>query len=539
MKIIFLHSFLFIYIIHLHGFIFLNKILKINQKYNFYEISIIGLVITIFFAQFLYFFVPLNDNLLILNIILLLIYSIFFYKELFVSFKINLTILSILLIILIFNIYGSNFSDDINHYHYSYIANADTVNFIWGSSFLHPLYGTNPSWLVGHSYLNFDQYRLQDIHVLNGIIFFLVLGCFISELYSNNKKEIYYPILFSITLFLLLKYTRLKEFGIDRPSTLLFCFLIFYYLKFFLKPQKKDIQQNFIIIFLLSFSIFSIKIIYLPIILFSFFILFKKKSLIKIKLNYLIILFPIIIFIMKNLLGSGCLIFPVINPCVEYFPWSNQVGAKELSTSAEIFNKSWHSYSGTLNKENYIKNFNWFNSWFMRSRIEILELLLTIFLIIFITIFTFNLKFTKKNYSISKFFKNFRFILVSITIFSLLIYLIKNPVIRMNHHIVISLMVLVILSFLRIKNNEYKKRCITGLLFIGLIFNLTKNYQRISKNDFINNPYSMISEKIIKQEKKNIDSFVYYVGWYGKAPISNSVLKNKRFKKFFVFKIIY
>ena len=109
----------------------------------------------------------------------------------------------------------------------------------------------------------------------------------------------------------------------------------------------------------------------------------------------------------------------------------------------------------------------------------------------------------------------------------------------MNHHILISLMVLGILSFLKIKNNEYKKRYITALLFIGLIFNLTKNYQRISKNDFINNPYLMISQKINQQEKKKIDSFIYYLGWYGNAPIANSILQDKRFKKFFIFKIIY
>jgi hypothetical protein len=42
----------------------------------------------------------------------------------------------------------------------------------------------------------------------------------------------------------------------------------------------------------------------------------------------------------------------------------------------------------------------------------------------------------------------------------------------------------------------------TVVLVIGLIFNLSKNIERISKNDFINNPYSMIYEKVNKQEEK-------------------------------------
>ena len=119
MKIIFFHSFLFTFIIYLHGFIFLNKILRFKKIYNFFEVSIIGLIITIIIAQFLNFLIPLNDNLIIFNIIILLIYSIFFQKILINSLKLNLKILLALGIVSLVNIYGSGFSDDINHYHYS------------------------------------------------------------------------------------------------------------------------------------------------------------------------------------------------------------------------------------------------------------------------------------------------------------------------------------------------------------------------------------------------------------------------------------
>jgi hypothetical protein len=418
LKIIIFHSFLFIYIIYIHGFILLNNILKINQKYNFYEISLIGLVITIFFAQFLNFFIPLNDSLLILNALLLLIYSIFFYKILIKDIEFNLKIILPLALVVLANIYGSGFSDDIDHYHYSYIANADFSKFIWGYSFLHPLYGTSPVWLTGNAYFNFDEFRLQDIHILNGIILFLILGSFISELYADSKKKIYYPILFSIILFILLKYTRLKEFGIDRPSTLLFCFVIFYYLKFFLHSPKKNITKNFIIICLLSIFIFSIKVIYLPILFFSLIIFYKYRSiLLKKDLCYLILLLPITVIIFKNLLGSGCFLYPLASSCIEFISWSNYIGAKELSISAEIFNKSWPSYSGTLSKEDYVTNLNWFNNWFSRVRIETLELFLTIFIIILITFFSFNLKLSQ-NYLNNSNIKDFKIILILIIIFS-------------------------------------------------------------------------------------------------------------------------
>ena len=86
------------------------------------------------------------------------------------------------------NIYGSNFSDDLEHYHYGSITNSDELNLIWGNSFLHPLYGTTSLWLTGHSYFNFDHSRLIDIHILNGLLLFLILGLFLNEILSKEKK---------------------------------------------------------------------------------------------------------------------------------------------------------------------------------------------------------------------------------------------------------------------------------------------------------------------------------------------------------------
>ena len=538
MKIIFFHSFLFTFIIYLHGFIFLNKILRFKKINNFFEVSIIGLIITVIIAQFLNFFIPLNNDLIIFNIIILLIYSIFSHKILINSFKLDFKIFIILGILSLFNIYGSGFSDDINHYHYSYIANTDVSNFIWGNSFLHPLYGTEPTWLVGHSYFNFDKSRLQDIHILNGLIFFLVLGCFFSELNTQNNK-FYHPIIFSIILFVLLKYTRLKEFGIDRPSTLIFCFLIYFYCKYFLDFNKKNINQNFVIISLLTIFIFSIKIIYLPILFFPLIIFFRNKTiLLKKELSYFIILFPIIVFIMKNILGSGCLIYPVSSTCMEFISWSNLNGAKELSISAEIFNKSWYSYTGDLSKESYIQNFNWFLTWFERGKVEIFELFLTAILSVIITFILFDLK-SKKRSSLNVYFKDLKIILSAIIIFSAIVYFLKNPVIRMNHFTVISLMILMISLTFRFDINKHKTKFISIILFIGLIFNLSKNLQRIYDYNFVNNPYEMISEKVEKQKKKYLDDFTYYIGWYGEAPISSSEIKDRKFKKIFIFNVLY
>jgi len=71
---------------------------------------------------------------------------------------------------------------------------------------------------------------------------------------------------------------------------------------------------------------------------------------------------------------------------------------------------------------------------------------------------------------------------------------------------------------------------------VGTLY--TPNIDRISENGFRNNPYSMIVKKVSIQENKNIGNFTYYIGWYGKTPISLN-LDNRKHKKKFIFNIIY
>ena len=140
MIIILSNFFLFLFLIFSHGYLFLKKILKISNKKNFFEISLIGFIITIFVAQFINFFSPLNDVIIYINLILVFLFLIPNRNDILKNLKINFVIFSISFIIISLNIYGSSFSDDIDHYHYGFILNSDSTNYIWGYSFLNLLY---------------------------------------------------------------------------------------------------------------------------------------------------------------------------------------------------------------------------------------------------------------------------------------------------------------------------------------------------------------------------------------------------------------
>ena len=141
-------------------------------------------------------------------------------------------------------------------------------------------------------------------------------------------------------------------------------------------------------------------------------------------------------------MGSGCLIYPVEITCIEYLPWSDRIGVREFTLASEIFNKSWHLYTGELLKENYIQNFSWISTWYYRIQNEIIEILSLLAIIFLISFFIFNFK-SKKKYSANINFKDFKILLLLIIIFLVLIFL-KNPVIRMYHFTLISFMILMI-----------------------------------------------------------------------------------------------
>ena len=224
MIIIISHFFFFLFISFSNGKIFLDTLGYNKLKLNFFETSIFGLIITSFIAQIINFFLPLNDYVVFFNFFLILIIFYFYKNNLFFFLKRVDPLNIIFFLLVILHIYASGFSDDLNHYHYSYIKNTDNTNYIIGLGHLHHNFANSSIWLITHSYFNFDNSSLQDIHIINALILYLFISVFFIEIKDNiftKKKFNFIPYIFFILIFVWLKYTRLKEFGIDRPICLM------------------------------------------------------------------------------------------------------------------------------------------------------------------------------------------------------------------------------------------------------------------------------------------------------------------------------
>ena len=545
MTIIFFNFLTFLLLIFFNGKIFIDFFFKNLEDINFFEYSILGLMITGFIAQIINFFYPLNNFIIYLNIFFIAIYIFLDFKKI-KYLKPLISFSSILIFLLVVtSIYGSSFSDDLNHYHHGSIVNTDKGNYIIGSNSLHNLYGFSSIWLILHSYLNFDYSRLQDIHIVNGIILYLFLCFLIFEIIKeikDKKNSIYLPILLFCLVFILTKYARIKEFGIDRSAFIIFFYIMLFYTKQILLNVKNNFSEKFqinifLLLSLMCTFLFFIKIIFifsliLPI---TIFFLIKNKFLIfKNPLIYILSIIYISYFT-KNLLISGCLIYPIEQLCISQLSWYNEPTIKSLNFNAEVFNKSFFQYTGDLSKAEYIKNFYWLTTWFNRNIKELFEFFALLTFIFLIVILNFN---KSKNIYYNKEIKLFPFIAIFLFSFSLIF--LKTPVIRMSHHVFVLLFFIIFLKYFRSYAVIANKRFIILIILIAFTFNISKNLIRIKKSNFVNNPIFLLKKSGLYSQAriKKIGDFVYYQGWIGGYPIGRSKLENYNHKKWFIFDII-
>ena len=528
----------FLIVLYGNGLIFsfyFNKGVYIKENIIFH--CILGLIITGFLAQILSFFFPLNTILLFLNFIIVFI---FIYKKILFRDKLILKVsLKNILFLFVFflsivKIYGSGFSDDLNHYHGSFIGNTDNKKIIIGMNFLHNHFGFNSLWLILNSYFNFDQIYLQQIHIFNSLIFFLVCTFLINEIinYKEKKRIDIYILWCSVAIiFLFLKFTRLKEFGIDRGAVLVFIFLISYTIKYFSNENKFIFISSLICLFLTLVKIFYI---------FSFIIptlaVINSKNLNFFHSRYfLIISFLFFLSLFKSLLISGCIIYPFEFTCIKSLPWYDAISVNNLILKIEASAKNFNEYTGILHMEEYIKNFNWFQTWFNRNAEELLNITLTSILIVLLTkLFIKNNKNKKLQIKRGKIET-----IILILFLANLLFFLKSPVIR--YHQTLFILLAFNISLLIIRPKIFNFNLFLIFFVISLIFNFSKNINRIKNENFINDPYKHIKEInwYHKPQEKYLGDFKYYIGWIDSHPSTHRPLKGLKHKKIFFTDILY
>ncbi len=488
-------SFLVTFLFTPYGYLF-------NKGHNIRSFSIqfvFALILLSFVSLFINFFSPISKIISTSFIIfgfffLVKLREVYFGKKYFIYCAISTII--IFLLITASNVYRP----DAGLYHLPYIGIINNEKIIFGLSNIHFRYGHIS--ILQYTSAIFNNIIFRD----NGIIFpsaAIASGIIINFLSNLNKKikkekyDFHFFVLLSFTIFIFYKINRFSEYGNDAPAHLLMFLLISEIIKNF-----QNINYNkFSNYLLLSFFILMNKIILLLSIFFPLVLFFNKNLKIKFfNIKNLFIIFFVFCWFLKNIIISGCLLYPIKNSCLNILPWTNLGKANYVSIENEAWAKGWPDFrdgNSNITQEEYSKNFNWFQTWSKNHFIKIIEIIIPylIFLSIILLAAKSNLK---KSY-----LKKYEKYLIFLSIIGVLMWFLKVPVFRYGFSyliILVSLSFAFFANFISFKKNLFMISRISLILLLSIF--VLKNSNRIIFEDkkYFNYPWP----KIYSMDENNI-----------------------------------
>ena len=531
------YNFFIITVVIGYSYIFKSYLKKENNQIHNLDL-LYGLFFLIFLSLLLNFLLPLK---LYFYPIVIIGFSSFVFSIYKKKMKINLVYYSLLIFVFIFIIYSNGENADSPMYHHQIIKWLSNYKISLGLSNLEIRFGDNSLWFNFLSLFKFKFKEFNSIYTLNVIPFSFLT-------YEILKKEKTFSYLFlALSLSFLFFFSYLHPFQngvilnhLHNPEVdtigMVFFILSFYLLLMFLDKKKKEI---FHLLILSSSICFFIKLSYAGVALFPLIILivFYKKNLIEIfrtkLIFYIILLF--IFWIIKNLLTSGCLIFPLNLTCLNVI-WSP--GADEIETYKNVikgFARDTRERLRYLDFNHTIHTFNWFLPWFKDYALNT-SLLKISYVIIF---------FTSTSFFIFKRYTNFltinlsnakiHFYILSVFLINFLIWF-QAPEIRFGWGTIISLncYLLTILFFYNIFFKKINLNIIKYFTFFFLTILIFDNKKNFSVHNLLNPYVAKINyskiEKIFDLDDRSVYRSTNWKCYDFKEICVNSV-KDKYFLK--------
>ena len=484
---IFFYSFL----ISIFTIPFAHFFLNIQKRNNYFfsKEMIFGIIFVSFFALLINFFFHLNlhiSSLLpLISLIIILRARNKFFNFNFLKFLL-LNSFIITLLISESNVYRP----DAGLYHLPYIGIINSEKIIFGITNLHFRYG-HTSILQYFSAIN-NNFLFEN----NGIVFAQALIAssvilnFLSQINIYIKNRIFnfhFFYLFFIVIFIFYKMNRYSEYGNDAPAHFLVFFLISELILQINKFDLKNYGNNLI----LSLFIIQNKLTLIFIVLVNLVCLdkIKFKSLIADK-KFLFVNFFFIIWLTKNLITSGCLLYPIKFTCNDKLSWTNIEEVEEISKTSEAWTKGWSNKSDNyvISLSDFNKNFNWIKPWLEVHFKIILKILIPYITFCIFIIFLIRLKNLKNNEIALKKELIYYFVILLICFF---VWFLKSPLFRYGYSFIVSILAF-IFSYLAFKvdlANTKKVYYFNIILFLFISIFISKNMLRIYKTDNNYNNY--------------------------------------------------
>ena len=524
-----------------------------NQVTTSIEQSLLGLISISFISFIVNFFLPLNEinnTVLIFLILLISLYSKVSIKKEDVILTIIVSIFVLFLII-----FDNEYRPDAGLYHLPFIQIINESNTIIGLTNLHFRFG-HTSIIQYLSAINYNFFTGKNgILIPAASLISFVTIYFFQDLkkFINNKERLTFAKFFSLIIVIYISYkiNRYSEFGNDAPSHVMLFFIISKYL------YSKDYSiENFNFFYLYSIfaflnKVFFILIFFIPLIFF----IKNLKNLKNLILNISHII--IVLWFIKNLLVSGCLIYPAKATCISNLDWTSMNLIEKVQIQSEAWSKGWpQNKNQDLDMESFNKNFNWVSAWLSNHFKFILKLISPYIIFIFI-IFVFM--HSKKKYEIIK-VKDHHYLdtkfklltVLTISVLGIILFIMKFPLYRYGYSYFIVFLFLLLMFFFNRFDTKRTLLSFKVIFIFGVLIISTKQLVRIYKyydtRNFVPN-HIFISNKSFTNKYKKINlekNFSIYISedecFYGLSPCSNEINHIKKIsykKKLFFDQILY
>ena len=491
---------------------------KKSDFHSQFNIYFIGVIIISFISLILNFFTPLttliNSAVYLIIIILFVIKKKFNLNKKHLNFLLISSFLTSLLII-----FSTINRPDAGLYHLPYVSIINEYKIIFGLSNFHFRFG-HISILQYLSAIN-NNYLFLDNGIsipLASIVSFFYLYFFYDTWKIIKKKEsINLSNFFSlfILIYIAFKISRYSEFGNEAVAHLSF----FYLIHCLLKNDLKKI--NLTKILLISVFTFINKptlglIFIAPIYIFFFQNGFSLKK----KIFYLFSFpsFFLFLWLIKNIIVSGCALYPLEVTCSKGLSWANIKQTAHVNSEIQAWSKAWPDRNDqNITMEEFNKDLNWLNAWTKKHLKYILNIIIPYTIFLFLIILFIKIKF--KNIFIEN-ISNYKTKLILCFIISgagTFFWFIFSPLYRFGYSYLITLISLFFI--LAIKNKALIKQNILIFKFIFIVcfvVIVTKQVVRIfidSKNSPWPNIYTLDPNgKIYPKTKIKFDNnFFYYL----------------------------
>ena len=507
------------FVYYCSGYLVLSRS-KFGDNSNFFTFFI-GAIAISSVGLLLNFFVPLSQLTNTLVYILIILIFLFktkynFDKKIFL-FLIISSLLTFLLII------KSNVNrPDAGLYHLPYISILNENKIFFGLSNIHSRFA-HVSIIQYLSAINNNYLFLNNgisIPLASIVSFFYLYFFFDVWSIIKNKEHINISKIFSlfILIYISFKITRYSSFGNDAVAHLSY----FYLISCILKNTLKEI--NFSKILLISVFIFINKPMLGLVFLIPSTIFLIKNNYKFIKIFSEIFSLPILllsIWLIKNIIISGCTIYPIEQSCIEKLPWTNIQQIRASQIEGQAWSKAWPDRDNKkISMQEFSNDFNWVHAWKKKHMKYILNIIIP-YTIILLLIIIF-IKNQTKDLRVSKHKDVDLLIRLWLSILTSLIgtfsFFLIFPIYRYGYSYLITLIAL--LFIMTIKNNTKNIKNVfifKFFLILSVIAFTAKQSQKLSinnENDKWPNIYTLDTSKIKKintKQKITIkDNFYYF-----------------------------